>query len=310
MSNNRIPQSLTGRSMVRADRACRPRHFHGGFTLIELLVVIAIISVLVALLVPAVQAARESARRMQCSNNIRQIAMACHLHVDAHLLFPSYAGEGTAISYLGQVLPYLEQANAFDLIDQTQPWSHAANLVARETPVPMFQCPTTGPNLPLQNSGTGTNAWIPTSPLRAHYAGIVGGGSTGAAAEYLTGILQLWNRRVGFASIRDGSSNTMLIGEQSWDCGPSRAWIVGTTNLNYNNNGIYNGELVRYPLRLADRNDGSPFKNSQTSLGSSRTRGTNIALGDGSVRFLADEVDLATLISLATRNGDELFTLE
>lgn len=283
--------------------------FTRGFTLVELLVVIAIIAALVALLVPAVQAAREAARRMQCANNVKQIATACHLHVDAHQVFPSYAGEGTALSYLGQVLPYIEQANAFNLIDQTLAWSHDNNLVARETPIPIFQCPTTGNNLPLQNSATGTNSSIPSSPLRAHYAGIVGGGATGAAAEYGTGLLQLWNKRIGFGSIPDGSSNTMLIGEQSWDCGPSRAWIVGTTNLNYNNNGIYNGELIRYPMRLAHRKDGS-FNNSQTSLGSRHGGGATIALGDGSVRFLAEDIDLVTLISLATRNGRELFTLE
>ncbi len=281
-----------------------------GFTLVELLVVIAIIALLISLLVPAVQAAREAARRMQCSNNIKQVATACHLHVDAFQVFPSFAGEGTALSYLGQVLPYIEQANAFNLIDQTKAWSHADNLVARETPIPMFQCPTTGKDLPLQDSATGTNSSIPSSPLRAHYAGIVGGGANGSSTEYVTGLFQLWNRRVGFGSIPDGSSNTMLIGEQSWDCGSSRAWIVGTTNLNYNNNGIYNGELVRYPMRLAHREDRSPFKNSQTSLGSRHPGGTNIALGDGSVRFLAEDIDLNTLISLATRNGRELFSLE
>ncbi len=276
---------------------------------------IAIIAALVALLVPAVQAARESARRMQCSNNIRQIAMACHLHVDTHQVFPSYAGEGTALSYLGQVLPYIEQANAFNLINQTFSWSHANNQNARETPIPMFQCPTTGSSLPLQDSATGTQTAIPSSPLRAHYAGIVGGGvadgeDANVDPDYRTGILQLWNRRVGFASIRDGSTNTMLIGEQSWDSGPSRAWIVGTTNTNYNNKGIYNGELVRYPMRLAHREDGSPFENSETSLGSRHIGGTNIALGDGSVRFLGEDIALDLLISLATRNGRELLTLE
>jgi len=258
-----------------------------------------------------VQASRESARRVQCSNNVKQIATACHLHVNASRFFPSYAGEGTAISYLGQVLPYIEQANAYNLIDQTKSWSHEDNLAARETPIPMFQCPTTGPSLPLQNSATGSSTSIPSSPLRAHYAAIVGGGPTGAAAEYLTGIIQLWSRKVGFASIRDGSSNTMLIGEQSWDCGPSRVWLTGTTNLNYNNNGIYNGELVRYPMRFADRHAGSPFNNSQTSLGSRHPGGTNVAFGDASVRFLAEDIDTnSVLIPLATRSGGELVSLE
>ena len=97
-----------------------------GFTLVELLVVIAIIAILIALLLPAVQAAREAARRIQCTNNIKQIALAFHNYADSHKRFPPGAtpgAPGQAIhggpgnSWWVTVLPYIEQSGIYDLID-------------------------------------------------------------------------------------------------------------------------------------------------------------------------------------------------
>src|SRR5262249_54779885 len=97
-----------------------------GFTLVELLVVIAIIGVLIGLLLPAVQAARESARRTQCKNNVKQIGLALQLYVDSHNIFPPAAGTKPIInnhggdivwSWSALILPYLEQANAGNLLD-------------------------------------------------------------------------------------------------------------------------------------------------------------------------------------------------
>src|SRR5262245_33406288 len=120
-----------------------------GFTLVELLVVIAIIGVLVALLLPAVQAARESARRMQCSNHLRQLGLACHNFVDAkNIIPPSRTASGgfpalgiPANAYngwAGWLLPYLEQGNVSSIYDHTKHYGHVDNTQAIQTQITTF----------------------------------------------------------------------------------------------------------------------------------------------------------------------------
>ena len=128
-----------------------------AFTLVELLVVIAIIGILIALLLPAVQAAREAARRSQCTNNLKQCVLALHNYHDTYRKFPGVGSSGTtAFSILAKILPYAEQQNLQDLIDFESPiYSggghsgastviHANNLAAAECLVPFFRCPSDG----------------------------------------------------------------------------------------------------------------------------------------------------------------------
>ena len=116
-----------------------------GFTLVELLVVIAIIGVLVGLLLPAVQAAREAARRMQCSNNLKQIALPMHNYESTYRsLPPAYTVDenGTPLhSWRTLLLPYMEQQALYQKIDLTKPWDHPENAAAYETRVSIFECP-------------------------------------------------------------------------------------------------------------------------------------------------------------------------
>lgn len=113
-----------------------------GFTLVELLVVIAIIGVLVALLLPAIQAAREAARRAQCSNHLKQIALACHNYHDAHGVFPINHGDtGNSFSWLAMILPFAEQAALYDQIDFSVLITTAGNLAVARTPVRAYRCP-------------------------------------------------------------------------------------------------------------------------------------------------------------------------
>src|SRR4051812_42716877 len=100
-----------------------------GFTLVELLVVIAIIGVLVALLLPAVQAARESARRMSCGNNVKQLALALHNHHDSKGYFPSGRTSVGQFSVHAALLPYMEQENIYQTIDFSVSYNHANNTV-------------------------------------------------------------------------------------------------------------------------------------------------------------------------------------
>src|SRR5437773_1481698 len=112
-----------------------------GFTLVELLVVIAIIGVLVALLLPAVQAAREASRRSQCANNLRQIGLALHNYHDVQLTFPiNYRPKGTTFqtdyatwSWMQGILPFIEQANIYNVLAPAQEMAVTNNLVASDT---------------------------------------------------------------------------------------------------------------------------------------------------------------------------------
>ncbi|WP_345684034.1 DUF1559 domain-containing protein [Novipirellula caenicola] len=119
-----------------------------AFTLVELLVVIAIIGVLVGLLLPAVQAAREAARRMQCSNHLKQIALACHNYQSAFRKFPPSAivdlsvtstGNNGSWGVHGRILPYLEQGNVYDSVDLSLAWDNQLSIDGLK--IPTYACP-------------------------------------------------------------------------------------------------------------------------------------------------------------------------
>jgi prepilin-type N-terminal cleavage/methylation domain-containing protein len=153
-----------------------------GFTLVELLVVIAIIGILVALLLPAIQAAREAARRADCVNRIRQLVLAAHnyenskqklpSHGDVYAVDNDYAG---GLSSQARLLPYMEEQNMQTLVDQDKHWRHANNAIAIRTPLPFLRCPSAAQSEASFVFLSSSSSTVDESVnLRCHYVGIMG----------------------------------------------------------------------------------------------------------------------------------------
>ena len=218
----------------------RSRH---GFTLVELLVVIAIIGILIGMLLPAVQAVREAARRSECQNNERQAALALLNYESAHMTFP--AGSITPVgrppsnnvfghSFWVQALPFIEQGNLSDRYDLTgEGWTGGSNastpnaLLVTDVIVPFLLCPSSPiPEFPggsdeLNNTQVqGSLNANPARSMKPCYTGISGSinhptireGSRGTLSQ---GGILLNDEGVGFGGIPDGASNTILLGEQA-----------------------------------------------------------------------------------------------
>jgi prepilin-type N-terminal cleavage/methylation domain-containing protein len=193
-----------------------------GFTLVELLVVIAIIGILIALLLPAVQAARESARRSQCHNNLKQFGVAIHNYHDVFKCLPasdsgvwnaSGSLTNTDISEHARLLPYMEQTNVFQLINFTVKWNDPLNTVACASRVKTFICPsdatlsvpgTYGPNNYYGNQGAQIlyGGVPPTNPANSNF------GMPPADGIFFT------NSFLPFADVLDGLSNTAAFAEK------------------------------------------------------------------------------------------------
>lgn len=190
-----------------------------AFTLVELLVVIAIIGILVALLLPAVQAAREAARRVSCQNNLAQLILATLNYEMSHNRYPPGTLEakgpiqsmpaGYHHSWITQILPHIEQQNIFNAIDRQVGVYHPKNSAARQAYIRLLACPSSGAaNAPY-----------------SHYAGVHH--DVEAPIDETNNGVFILNRQFSYEDIKDGSSNTLFLGEKlpdQWDLG----WMSGT----------------------------------------------------------------------------------
>lgn len=191
-----------------------------AFTLVELLVVIAIIGILIALLLPAVQAAREAARRTSCTNNMRQCALALHNYHDTHRKFPGLGASSKAsFSIQARLLPYAEQSNLQDLVDFKQALFvgghgtgslNTAQAEAARTVVPMFRCPSDGGEDQFTSYGASEEQPLAGGNL---VVCIGSGQGTDYDVRYRTDGLFYYSSGTSFRNITDGTSNTIVFSE-------------------------------------------------------------------------------------------------
>jgi prepilin-type N-terminal cleavage/methylation domain-containing protein/prepilin-type processing-associated H-X9-DG protein len=308
-----------------------------GFTLIELLVVIAIIGVLIALLLPAVQSAREAARRAQCTNNLKQIGLAMHNYLDtrgalpgAYLVYPT-----TEFSALSQALAQIEQGNLFNALNFSLNYADPANSTVLNTTVNGFICPSDFPN-PMPARGAPTNymanmgSWIVWQLAMGPNTGLPNPNG-----------LFYGNSSTRLADISDGLSNTALFSERVLADG-SNAIVSPIADVFFSpaapttlDDAVQQCQAVniqdlsnQFPLFM-----GAPWVNGQhiylhvtppntrscgffTALraimppSSRHPGGVNLALADGSVRFIKDSINVTPWRALGTRSGGEVISAD
>lgn len=210
----------------------------GGFTLIELLVVIAVIAILVSLLLPAVQQAREAARRTQCRNNLKQLGLALHDYHSTHNVFPPgyvagapYPATTNGWGWCAQLLPQLDQGPLYNTINFRLPVEHASNLPVWTVRLPAMICPTdqTAPGT-FQISDASATVIIPAA-VPVSYAATVGDDNSEADDPTGNGTFYR-NSRTRISDLIDGTSTTVLLGERgfgsvnaSWPGAPNNAVV-------------------------------------------------------------------------------------
>jgi prepilin-type N-terminal cleavage/methylation domain-containing protein len=317
-------------------RCVMKRQLQAGFTLVELLVVIAIIGVLVALLLPAVQAAREAARRTQCENNMKQTCLAVLNYENARKRFPPsspYDRNATpplaqTYSWRALVLPYHEEESLQSLIDFSVNWTDPRNLRAYGTPLPGYKCPSRSATEMVFGGQPPDVSAYAESTLAAHYYAIMGGaidcstqlgytvtgsctGSAGtqAGVSATNGIIYP-RSKVRHRDITDGASKTFLIGEASWDLICLRTWICGSA-ANSSADWGWAARNIANPMNTVsaggfDSAGPYSYRLNSASLGSQHLGGgAFIVRADGSVDFVSENTNMNILLAGASRANAE-----
>jgi len=318
----------------------RPR---GAFTLVELLVVIAIIGILIALLLPAVQAAREAARATQCSNNLKQLGLAMHMYHDTYRRFPpGYGYQSTPSAnnmewpWIPRILPYIEQGALYDSINWAYHSGSTATPPAAMQPlwvaqISIFQCPSDPTVSDLWNStqtcvvpaGSGTPA---VKISRCSYAANFGRGQMEADyppdGDRVDGVFSV-NHGARIGDILDGTSQTLLLCEiiPGHDCTIRGAIIYdeGPVVMTDHTPNDLTPDIVRWCDDLDEQPDarapcdGVLGTNYDMVLHTSRSMhpgGVSCGLCDGSVRFVAETIALDVWWALGTPDGGEVIETE
>jgi prepilin-type N-terminal cleavage/methylation domain-containing protein/prepilin-type processing-associated H-X9-DG protein len=299
-----------------------------GFTLVELLVVIAIIGILVALLLPAVQSAREAARRTQCTNNLKQISLALLVYEQAQGLFPpgrmgcdcwdadvckgNKDSQRPGTSALAMILPQIEQQALYDQLgwqkgavypadcnDSTENGWNTGLAEYLKTRISSYRCPSDN-SPPLSESGT---AAVGSYALNHGSRGPSFGIDQVKVKHYNTGVF-LYRGEISLAHLRDGASNTMLAGEvvEGDKADSSNRWLIGsrhTDTLRTTDNPLNTPPTKGVTVDLYNNKVNGAF-------GSRHSGGAHFSFGDGRVTFVSDNINLTLYRALSTRDQGEI----
>lgn len=306
-----------------------------GFTLVELLVVIAIIGILIGLLLPAVQSAREASRRMQCGNNLKQIGLAMHNYESSYRRLPA-GRTATGLSFLTALAPHLEQANAAERIDFSVAWNHARNAEARTLAVASFLCPSD----PQSKNPVG---WAGTNYRANQGSGVLWGLAPQNPSDPNFGMPDpngpfFLNSWLGFRDIIDGLSNTVAFSEHGqgdfsnaissrtdtfWpqtnpltaDEAYQQCEAIDPTDLQYQRvsdvgapwiQGYHSTTIYFHVSPPNKRSCMFPPGRIATTAKSAHPVGVQVAKCDGSVAFVGNSIDLAIWRAMGTRAGSEI----
>ena len=308
-----------------------------GFTLVELLVVIAIIGILVALLLPAIQAAREAARRTQCNNNLKQLGISLQNYHDTYMRFaigsmhqdPATTpvadlwagGRHRKGSPLVKLLPFVEQGSLYDSLIQVEDVEQQLYNLSPRPQMPPYRCPSDpyeNTNNPPSNYGmsmgnqamSGRSCTMYDAPAGGNMFGTgpVGHGSTANPNE-LSGVFSRFHWAAKMRDVTDGTSTTIAIGEIMPNCGDhhrngwfssNALWTATTAPINY-------PTCPNKPPGFAGTDGCNADGNWQTSQGfkSQHPGGALFVFCDGSVHFIGDGVEYRTYQRLGDRRDGE-----
>ena len=296
---------MSPKPCVPREFAAQPRRLR-GFTLIELLVVIAIIAILIALLLPAVQQAREAARRTQCKNNLAQIALALHNYDMAHGSLPIGSVNSTGpivsepqgyhMSWIAQLLPFMDQQPLYSQIDFRAGAYDPKNESARKSMLSVVQCPSDF------RYGGGQ-----VEPGRSSYAGCHH--DVEAAIDHGNHGVLVLNQAIPFDSITDGAASTIFVGEKVL-LESELGWISGTRATLRNTGHRINLNLAslrnQFPIQPTANAPAAPGPAHVGGFSSHHVGGAQFTLGDGSARFLNENISELVFRRLGNRSDGEV----
>ncbi|MGL4461716.1 MAG: DUF1559 domain-containing protein [Planctomycetia bacterium] len=298
-----------------------------GFTLIELLVVIAIIGVLIALLLPAIQQAREAARRSQCLSNIKQLAIGMNNYIDTHKMFPlnystnvTYGGGDNGKSWLALVLPFVERQDVYDQINFEQPVA-PDNTTVGQIIVKAFICPSDTHNGRLPNRANIANPGPGLEWAVNNYKAVAGSnwawgsfvvsmpssrcGDDANGLDCGNGVLCRGGGRplnTTPRDVKDGMSKTLIVGEAV------PAWCSHTWWFWWNGATATTAVPINFRINKFAEDSFEDWPNNY-SFHSQHVGGAHFGLGDGSALFVSDAVDLSVLRALGTISSGDVGNL-